>query len=1057
MKKPCFTVILLVVAAFVLAGCSEVTPDETDPTPLPTTPLSPQCTSVYNPDLARGNIWHSIGPYGGSIRAIAINPENPNIVYIGTYGAGIYRSSDGGNSWHTASAGVDNTNVTALIVDPTRPEILYAGTAGPTVDPHVYRSENGGETWDRLTDRMEWLTNEVTSLDISPEALYMGSMSVFKYESGLSKQPLGSWKCLSDNWLGNGFIHISLDPYNLNTMYAGTYQGGLYKSENSGTTWQLIGQEPFANSLLIKVEVDPSNSHSLLGGGNDGLFRSEDEGRSWTSVLNGQIEVIAFHPTKIGYVLVGSHEGLWASLNGGKTWSSIPGLQGVRVDSIGLNQNDPEEVFAGTHKSGLFRSRDNGGSWESINYGIANTFVSELTISHSVSKRLYVGTLGDGLFTTDDMGTTWTHVGGELAGTSVKSLLSSFTNPGSIFAGTWEGFFISHDEGQTWTPAGSPLNDKQVVSLSEDYTGKIYAGTYGDGLFTSSDDGKTWRAMDSPRLYVIAIVVDYNDPELVFIGTLGGVFCSKDGGNTWGLVSEGLGNLSIQELTIDSETGYLYAAASDGVYLSRNQGNEWERRSDVLGYDYFRAIIAGEKLVAVSWKGVFTSGKADFRWTTHSSGLLNNLVNTAIIAGEDIVIGTYGGGAYILRPVCWTLYGQVRDSSSGMPLFAGVVIEPGGFVTYSDIDGNYSFDNLPPAQYEVTAEFNDSKWSDSIQVDLETKAEVCLDLTISADLSTDLSPVAIIGPPPNTEAFRGAVIQISASISTREISTENMELVWRSDKEGLLGSTVINELGVSRINTRFYNCGNHNITVELMSDNKVIGKTSSWLNIQEPDVFMPIGMSWDGAYLWATYESPVAQPGLIYQLSTTDGRLAVEHVYTHPAPAPDDIAWDGESFWTTGHEGPDPFRSWEGGTIYLYRHSVDEELPVICRYSRAKGFDFPQQGLTWDGEYLWCSEKNRIVRLNMVSGDPVIATKYQAPGHQTRAIEWVNGYLWVFDSDSDRLFKLDIDADLAVEGWCDPGMIGGYGMAWDGSRFWLCTIEWPHLRYFEPGADCPEP
>jgi len=1048
-------IILLIVVVFVLAGCSAITPEETRHDRLPVPSLSPPCASVDNLDLAEGNIWRSIGPYGGSIRAIAMNPENPNIVYIATYGAGIYRSSDGGNSWHPASTGLENTSITALIIDPASPETLYAGTEGLPDNTNVYRSENGGETWVRLTDRMECFADEVTSLTISPEGLYMGSMAVFKYESGPWKEPSLGWKRLSDNWLGNGFIHIAFDPSKLNTLYAGTYQGGLFRSEDGGVTWQTIGQGPFANSLMIKVKVDPSNSSRLLAGGYDGLFKSEDRGLSWLPVLSDQIEVIVFHPTKVGFVLVGSDHGLWTSFDAGETWSSVSRLQGIRVDSLGLNLDEPEEIFAGTHKSGLFRSRDGGSSWEAINYGIANTFVSALSTDPSVPKRLYAGTLGDGLFITDDMGVSWSHVGGELAGTSVKALLASSTNPGSIFAGTWDGLFMSQDAGQTWARSSPPLDGKQVVSLAASQTGAIYAGTYGDGLFTSSDSGNTWRVTDSPQLYVTAIVVGYNDPELVFVGTLGGVFRSNDGGKTWELSSGGLRDLSIQELTIDSETDYLYAATGDGIYLSRNQGAGWERRSDVLGYDYFRTIIVKEKIIAASWKGVFTSNKDDFSWTTHSFGLLNNRINTAIITDEDIVVGTYGGGAYVLRPVCWPLYGQVRDSLTGMPLFARVIVEPGGFVTYSDVDGGYSFDNLPPAQYDVTAELNDGKQSDMINVDLDTKAEIRLDLTISADLSVNSSPIAIIGPPPNTEVLRGEITQLCASVPILEALADNMEVVWKSDKEGLLGSSSFNELGISRIDTRFLSCGLHNITLDLISGNKIIGKASNWLNVQEPNELHAIGMAWDSAYLWATVERSV--PGLVYQLSVIDGHLSVVNTYLHPAPAPGSIAWDGKSFWTTGHEGPDPFRSWEGGTVYLYRHSINGGLPVVNRYPRTYEFEFPQAGLTWDGEHLWCSEGNSIVRLDMVDSDPVIATRYQAPGHQTRAIEWVNGDLWVVDSESDYLFKLDIDADLAVEGWCDPGMIGGYGMAWDGSGFWLWTIKNPHLQYFVPGRDCPKP
>ena len=142
--------------------------------------------------------------------------------------------------------------------------------------------------------------------------------------------------------------------------------------------------------------------------------------------------------------------------------------------------------------------------------------------------------------------------------------------------------------------------------------------------------------------------------------------------------------------------------------------------------------------------------------------------------------------------------------------------------------------------------------------------------------------------------------------------------------------------------------------------------------------------------------------------------------------------------------------------FYLYRHSLENGLPVVKRYARTHDFELAASGLTWDGEHLWGSENDRIVQFTEEGDNLTIGAEYKAPGNQTRAIEWVNNTIWVFDSESDRLFKLDAHADLIVEGWCDPGVIGGYGMAWDGSGFWLWTIENPHLRYFVPGADCPK-
>ena len=103
-----------------------------------------------------------------------------------------------------------------------------------------------------------------------------------------------------------------------------------------------------------------------------------------------------------------------------------------------------------------------------------------------------------------------------------------------------------------------------------------------------------------------------------------------------------------------------------------------------------------------------------------------------------------------------------------MPLFARVTVEPGAFITYSDIDGNYSFDSLPPGRYVVIAELQNGKQSNQIEVDLCSKASIRLDLGIAEGLSQNSVTVAIIKPHGNMEVLRGEIIPIVARIFAKE-------------------------------------------------------------------------------------------------------------------------------------------------------------------------------------------------------------------------------------------------------------------------------------------------
>ena len=578
----------------------------------------------------------------------------------------------------------------------------------------------------------------------------------------------------------------------------------------------------------------------------------------------------------------------------------------------------------------------------------------------------------------------------------------------------------------------------------------------------SRDGGLNWTALTSPHRYITALVVDSSNSGQVYAGTLNGVYRSDDAGETWVRVSSGLYDLNIRALSLGNQPGWIAAATGDGVYRSYDHGETWQRRSDMLGPDYFTAVIAGEQPVAASWNGVFIGARDDYHWTTNPTGLLNRRITSLVHMEEVIIAGTYGGGVHILRQTCRPVYGLVTDTITGKPISARIVIEPGPFITYSDISGSYAFENLPPGQYTVKAKFSSGKRSDSVEVDLETNTSLRLDLNLPADLRANTWHLDVIAPPEWTNILRGEMVSLVLRAHLpEEFSTDN-EIIWTSSIEGRLGASVLNESGVSRFDVQLHHTGLQTIKAELTSSDKVQGEAKIRLWVKEPVDLGAIGMALDGKYLWLTVELAEMGPGQIgnvYQLAVQDNNLEVVNKFPHPAPAPDSIAWDGQTFWTSGIEGPDPFRAWDEGTQYLYRHTTDTGLSVVARYPIAEGPEGVQVGgLTWDGQHLWAAANDDIVQLRNVDTYPSSGNRYQAPSSHLGAIEWVNDHLWVFDSVTDKLYKFKIDGSvLSLEGECAPGAIGSYGMAWDGAGFWLMSSGSPALGHYSLSANCPRP
>lgn len=1068
-----FRTLLVLLQIGLLAGCASsvpaiepfVTPTEiTIPTEIIGDDIEsskPPCT----PDPLSNritNTWVPIGPFGGNIRDIEIDPTNPDGLYVATFGGGIYNSEDGGDSWSAANTGLDFPNVTSLAIDPNNPQLLYAGANGLTGnDARVYVSRNGGKTWDVIADTrqgMDWLFNEVSSLVVIQGDLFMGSQAIYQYRQE-------TWEQISEQFLGNGFIHLVADPNDPAVLYAGTYQGGLFRSGDSGQTWQPVAQDTFAGSGSVRIAVSPGNPDLLLASGPGVLLRSVDRGKSWSSIMGGDVEAVLFDPAMPNKAWLGTRKGLWFSQDAGRSWKSIAEFDGVFIRSLAVSPQTSDYVFVGTSHQGLFRSKDGGQTWENISNGIANTQISTIASNAEEPARLYSGTLGDGLYISNDRGITWQHAEEELGGAYVQAIAIHPTRLELVFVGTWDGLFISRNHGESWQRVEGVLDGKQIVAITS-WEDSALVGTQGDGLYVSHDRGITWTKAEFPELYITSLFIDSISPQLILAGTLNGIFRSSDGGMNWQSASDGIRDLNIRSISADAATGAFYIASGDAIYVSQDKGLTWKRRSSELGFDYFRAVSAGDPLLTASWKGIFSSNPGRFGWTVYNNGLMNYRVTSLERVGNTIYAGTYGGGIYQYVLACNPLYGRVTDSSSGLPLYAQIRLEPGGYVTYSGKEGYYSFDYLAPGEYTLTAQGVDSTNDIQQHIDFRSLATLELNLSLQAGLPESFVPLAVTGCPKHPDK---SVLDYPTLLSAESLPltahllspgmVENTTITWMSDQDGNLGTSVVDDKGASSIEVNLKALGGHQITASLLSEGRTLGSISVWCEVQDPGDLSAIGMAWDGASLWVTHEpAETGEIGRIYQLTVIDGHLAVLNSYPHPAPAPDSIAWDGQYLWTVGGEGPDPFRAWENGSSYLYEHSAENGPTVVRRIPLDKTIQAYFSGLTWDGRSFWGSNNMVIYHVELHNDEPIVLAQYHAPGNWIRTVEWVNGFLWAWDAENDTLYKLDPRNGLSVIGSCQPGTVGGYGIAWTGEGFWLFnTEENPHLRFFMLQGDCPQP
>jgi photosystem II stability/assembly factor-like uncharacterized protein len=297
---------------------------------------------------------------------------------------------------------------------------------------------------------------------------------------------------------------VVIDPDVPATVYAGTYGGGVFRSDDYGAVWNSVSTG--TSSLLYTncMAIDPMDPAILYAGANNGVYRSANHGTTWmqkvTGLTNKTTNCLAVSPSSSLVVYAGTNGGLWRSENSGDTWVKVLSMKTYGSDNdesamaIAVDPSDAETAYVGFWGFGVFRSENGGDTWTQVISGLTNLDVTSLAISPFAPTVLYVGTYYDssampppaaGVFRSDDGGTSWNRVSNGLtASMSVRCLTADSSTPGTLYAGTWYGVFRWDDSSASWSSMSTGLTATDVVSLAVDPSEpkRLYAGTW-HGLF----------------------------------------------------------------------------------------------------------------------------------------------------------------------------------------------------------------------------------------------------------------------------------------------------------------------------------------------------------------------------------------------------------------------------------------------------------------------------------------------------------------------------------------------------------------------------------------------
>lgn len=301
-------------------------------------------------------------------------------VYVGTIGNGLWRSTDGGESFKRASDGMFvECHVRALVVDPRDDRILWLGS-----EQGLFRSTDGADNWRRvespLNGQQIW---SILMLPSRPDVVLVGTCPsrLFRSEDGGRSWTEPEARMLQGcpRIMHTRVTTLVADPTEPGSVWAGVEIDGLYHSADQGKTWQKIGRG-LSSQDIHGMAIVSGDSKRLLASTNNDLNVSTD-GDNWEPLRVGQVlpwsycRGLAQKVGQLEVVLMGNGEGppggsgaVARSTDGGRSWrlADMPGRSNSTIWNFSVHRADPEQIYASSISGEVYRSTDGGASWQKL-------------------------------------------------------------------------------------------------------------------------------------------------------------------------------------------------------------------------------------------------------------------------------------------------------------------------------------------------------------------------------------------------------------------------------------------------------------------------------------------------------------------------------------------------------------------------------------------------------------------------------------------------------------------------------------------------------------------
>ncbi len=524
------------------------------------------------------------------VSEVHLDPRNPDVIYAvswqkfrnvavlmdGGPGSGIHKSTDGGATWRELTEGLPDEDMgkVGFAISPQKPDVVYATIELAHREGGFFRSENGGESWEKQNDYISGGTGPHYYQEIFADPHQFDRIYQMDVRLHVTHNGGKDFETMRSETKHVDHHAMAFHPQDEDYLLVGN-DGGVYESLDRGDSWRYMANMPISQFYKVAVDYDEpfynvyggTQDNSSLGGphrtdNNVGIRNSD-----WYLTLGADGHQSAADPSNPNIIYANWQEGNLTRYDRATGESVYIRPQPAAGESeerynwdapILISPHNPETLYFASYR--VWRSDNRGDSWRTIS--------GDLTRDQDRTKQPLMGRL----WSPDS---NW-DLGAMSQYNTITSLSESPVVEGLVYAGTDDGLVhVSDDSGENWESIGdlpgvpdnyfvndikADLHDADTVYVVVD---DHKSGDFSPYVLKSENRGRSWRSIASnlPARHVLwRIVQDHVNPELLFLGTEFGVFFTVDGGGQWTKLSGGVPNIAFRDLAIQKRENDLVGA-----------------------------------------------------------------------------------------------------------------------------------------------------------------------------------------------------------------------------------------------------------------------------------------------------------------------------------------------------------------------------------------------------------------------------------------------------------------------------------------------------------------